>query len=88
MIPSEMVSKMAQVMNQNSENIIQQKLNIKEINEENKHIEQKASELVSGQKGLEDLEGEVEGLEKSVNEIGEKVQRIQERQAEQVDTWN
>lgn len=75
-------------MNQNSENIIQQKLNIKEINEENKHIEQKASELVSGQKGLEDLEGEVEGLEKSVNEIGEKVQRIQERQAEQVDTWN
>lgn len=39
MIPTEMVNKISQVMSSNTQNIIQQNLNIKEIKEEDKHLQ-------------------------------------------------
>ncbi len=48
MIPTEMVNKISQVMSSNTQNIIQQNLNIKEIKEEDKHLQQKIGDLTGG----------------------------------------
>lgn len=41
MIPTELISKLANVMNQNTESIIQQNLGVNELKKENENIQQK-----------------------------------------------
>ena len=75
-IPTELLSKISETMNQNSKEIIQQNYNIEELWKENAVIYKKIEEIEKGENGIGNLTRKIQFLEESLNYLKENINSL------------